>query len=41
MNFELNEDQTAFAATARQFADQELAPFAAKWDREHYYSKSR
>jgi hypothetical protein len=37
MNFELNEDQTAFAATARQFADQELAPFAAKWDREHYF----
>ncbi len=37
MNFELNEDQTAFAATARQFADQELAPFAATWDREHYF----
>jgi hypothetical protein len=37
MNFELNEDQTAFAATARQFADQELAPFAAQWDREHYF----
>jgi alkylation response protein AidB-like acyl-CoA dehydrogenase len=37
MNFELNEDQTAFAATARQFSDQELAPFAAKWDREHYF----
>jgi alkylation response protein AidB-like acyl-CoA dehydrogenase len=37
MNFELNEEQTAFAATARQFADQELAPFAATWDREHYF----
>lgn len=37
MNFELNEDQTAFAETARQFAEQELAPFAAKWDQEHYF----
>ena len=37
MNFELNEDQTAFAETAKQFADQELAPFAAKWDQEHYF----
>ena len=37
MNFELNEDQTAFAETAKQFSDQELAPFAAKWDQEHYF----
>lgn len=37
MNFELNEDQVAFADTARQFAEQELAPFAAKWDKEHYF----
>jgi alkylation response protein AidB-like acyl-CoA dehydrogenase len=37
MNFELNEDQVAFAETAKQFSDQELAPFAAKWDKEHYF----
>jgi alkylation response protein AidB-like acyl-CoA dehydrogenase len=37
MNFELNEDQTAFAETAKQFSDQELAPFAAKWDQEHHF----
>jgi alkylation response protein AidB-like acyl-CoA dehydrogenase len=37
MNFELNEDQVAFAETAKQFAEQELVPFAAKWDREHYF----
>lgn len=39
MNFDLTEDQQAFAETARQFADQELAPFAAKWDKEHYFPK--
>lgn len=37
MNFELNEDQQAFAQTAKQFAEQEMAPYAAKWDREHYF----
>jgi alkylation response protein AidB-like acyl-CoA dehydrogenase len=37
MNFELNEDQAAFAETAKQFAEQELAPFAAKWDQEHHF----
>jgi len=34
MNFELTEDQRAFAETARQFAEAELAPHAAKWDAE-------
>lgn len=37
MNFELSEDQIAFADTAKQFADQEMAPFAAQWDREHHF----
>lgn len=32
MNFELDPDQMAFQATARQFADAELAPHAAAWD---------
>ncbi|WJG10977.1 acyl-CoA dehydrogenase family protein [Aliiglaciecola sp. LCG003] len=39
MNFDLTEDQLAFAQTAKQFADQELAPHAAKWDKEHYFPK--
>lgn len=37
MDFSLNEEQLAFADTARQFARQEFAPFAAQWDREHYF----
>ncbi|WP_101674318.1 acyl-CoA dehydrogenase family protein [Alloalcanivorax mobilis] len=32
MDFALNEEQLAFRDTARQFADKELAPFAAAWD---------
>ncbi|GAA0857312.1 acyl-CoA dehydrogenase family protein [Aliiglaciecola litoralis] len=39
MNFDLTEDQLAFAQTARQFADQELAPHAARWDKEHIFPK--
>ena len=34
MDFELSEDQRAFAETARQFALSELAPHAAEWDAE-------
>ncbi|QEA14149.1 acyl-CoA dehydrogenase family protein [Comamonas flocculans] len=34
MDFELSEDQRAFAETARQFAQSELAPHAAQWDEE-------
>ncbi|MBT1451970.1 acyl-CoA dehydrogenase family protein [Glaciecola sp. XM2] len=37
MNFELNEDQIAFSDTAKQFAEAEMAPFAAKWDQEHHF----
>jgi hypothetical protein len=39
MNFDLTEDQIAFADTAKQFAQQELAPNAAKWDAEHIFPK--
>lgn len=39
MDFNLTEDQQAFAETARQFAEQELAPNAARWDKEHYFPK--
>jgi len=34
MDFELSEDQCAFADTARQFAQAELAPHAGHWDAE-------
>ena len=34
MDFELSEDQRAFAETARQFAQTQLAPYAARWDAE-------
>jgi alkylation response protein AidB-like acyl-CoA dehydrogenase len=37
MNFELSEDQIAFADTAKQFAEHEMAPFAAQWDRDHHF----
>ncbi|HAV1412070.1 acyl-CoA dehydrogenase family protein [Vibrio parahaemolyticus] len=39
MDFELNEDQLAFAEVAKQFADQMLAPHAAEWDENHYFPK--
>lgn len=32
MNFALNEEQLAFQAAARAFAQGEMAPFAAQWD---------
>lgn len=32
MDFELNEDQRAFADTAAQFAQEKLMPNAAVWD---------
>ena len=40
MNFNLTEDQIAFSDTAKQFAEQELAPYAALWDKEHIFPKS-
>ncbi|MEQ6473236.1 acyl-CoA dehydrogenase family protein [Comamonas sp. wu1-DMT] len=39
MDFELSEDQRAFADTARAFAQAELAPHAAEWDREHIFPR--
>ena len=40
MDFELTEEQRAFADTARQFAQAELAPHAAEWDeKSHFLSK--
>ncbi|MDF4483072.1 acyl-CoA dehydrogenase family protein [Vibrio parahaemolyticus] len=39
MDFELNEDQLAFAEVAKQFADQMLAPHAAEWDENNHFPK--
>lgn len=39
MDFNFTDVQHQFAALARQFAADELAPFAAKWDQEHYFPK--
>ena len=39
MNFELNEDQTAFQDAARSFMEAELLPHAALWDEEHIFPK--
>ncbi len=37
MNFELTEEQRAFTQAARDFAEHELAPHAARWDAEHHF----
>ena len=39
VNFNLTEDQQMFADTAKQFAEAEFAPYAAKWDAEHIFPK--
>ena len=40
MDFELNEDQRAFAQTARDFTVAELAPHAAEWDAKAIFPKA-
>jgi len=39
MDFELSEEQNAFAQTARDFAAAEFAPHAARWDAEAFFPK--
>ena len=39
MDFELTEEQRAFAQTARDFAQAEFAPHAAHWDEEGIFTK--
>ena len=39
MDFELNDDQQAYIASARAFSDKELAPHAARWDAESIFAK--
>lgn len=37
MDFNLNEDQLAIREMVRQFAENEIAPFASEWDEKHYF----
>lgn len=37
MDFTLTEDQLAFQRLARDFADNEMAPFAREWDEQHIF----
>jgi alkylation response protein AidB-like acyl-CoA dehydrogenase len=37
MDFDLNDDQRSFQATARDFAARRLAPNAARWDEERHF----
>lgn len=37
--FGLNEEQQAFREAARDFADKELAPYAAQWDAEGHFPR--
>ncbi|MBW2145657.1 MAG: acyl-CoA dehydrogenase family protein [Deltaproteobacteria bacterium] len=39
MDFALTEEQKAMQEMARSFADNEIVPFADKWDEEHYYPR--
>ena len=39
MDFELTDDQRAFADSARAFAQSEFAPHAARWDAEAFFPK--
>src|SRR4029078_5706047 len=37
MSFELSSDHEVFRKVVRDFAESEVAPHVAKWDREHYF----
>ncbi|MEO5851479.1 MAG: acyl-CoA dehydrogenase family protein [Nocardioides sp.] len=37
MSFELSREHEEFRRTVRDFAEAEIAPFAAQWDREHHF----
>src|SRR3712207_9333640 len=39
MDFELTPEQREIQALAREFADAEIAPHAAEWDREHRFPR--
>ncbi len=37
MSFELSEDHEQFRRTVHDFAEKEIAPHAAQWDRDHHF----
>jgi len=37
MDLDLSEEHEAFRAVVREFAEQEIAPHAERWDREHVF----
>ena len=37
MNFELSQDHETFRKVVRDFAEREIAPHVAQWDREHHF----
>src|SRR3954454_18658516 len=37
MNFELSQDHETFRKVVRDFAEREVAPHVAQWDRDHYF----
>lgn len=37
MNFEFTEQESAILESARQFAEKEMAPYAAEWDKKHIF----
>jgi glutaryl-CoA dehydrogenase (non-decarboxylating) len=39
MDFKLSEELEAIRKTARDFAEKEIAPFADKWETEHYFPR--
>jgi alkylation response protein AidB-like acyl-CoA dehydrogenase len=39
VHFELTDDQRQIQALTREFADAEIAPHAADWDREHHFPR--
>src|SRR5215212_1573316 len=39
MDFELSDEQQAFQQAAREFAANELAPYAAQWDEEAHFPR--
>src|SRR5918994_469817 len=39
VQFELTDDQRQIQALTREFADAEIAPHAADWDREHHFPR--
>src|SRR5919204_6191270 len=39
MDFELSPEQREIKALAREFAEAEIEPYAAEWDRGHHFSR--